>query len=125
MNGQKARVTVKREHSLYSCAVIFGVCVDGMKVGSVANGGEATFEIEPGKHTLECKESFMGRLVADGAPFEIQAGERLEFCLRCSGFIFATFLMTMTVMIPLLWPLWLFSGFRKYVSRRFTLSVKK
>ncbi|MBQ2789169.1 MAG: hypothetical protein IJE97_05985 [Thermoguttaceae bacterium] len=118
MNGQKARVTVKREHSLYSCAVIFGVYVDGMKVGSVANGGEATFEIEPGKHTLECKESFMGRLVADGAPFEIQAGERLEFCLRCSGFVLMTFLG----LIPLAW---LSSGFRKRYFRRFTLSVNK
>ena len=41
MSEQKARVTVKREHSFYSCAVIFGVYIDGAKVGSVANGGES------------------------------------------------------------------------------------
>ncbi len=82
-NEQKARVTVKREHAIYGCAGIIDVYVDGVKLGGVANASKASFEIEAGKHCFESR--FMGFETTDRTPFEIQAGEHIEICLRFYG----------------------------------------
>lgn len=85
MNGQKARVTVKREHSMYLSLNIFRVLLDGRQIGRIANAAQESFEVKPGKHKFQCHDSMGLMTLTEEVTFEIQAGEHYELTMRDEG----------------------------------------
>ncbi|NVO85225.1 hypothetical protein [Hymenobacter terrestris] len=74
-----AVIEVKREKEYAGMLVNYKVIIDGIEVGSVANGQAVEFIVEPGTHSLDSSVSWCGSLKL---PFEIEEGERKKFVIR-------------------------------------------
>ncbi len=53
--GRTIPLIVRREKRTMGFAISFGVYVDGVKVGSLSNGGTVTYDVCEGMHKVEVK----------------------------------------------------------------------
>lgn len=65
MSDEKATIVVRRARKLQGALRAIEIYVDGEKVGAVANGAEVTFEVPPGRATVQCSIDWIKSQPAD------------------------------------------------------------
>lgn len=83
-SGQLATIHVRRKSRFGYSSRKLRVLVDGIEAGWIGSGGEALFDIEPGRHILQVQ--FWLESPSEGLVVDIQQGETVRFeCEPKSG----------------------------------------